>query len=68
MDPSNFWEDDYFHLLFDDSTPSLVETIIEENQDPILSTGFQFASSSILVGYVDNVLALYGTIYVDPHY
>ena len=37
MDHCNFWEDGYFHLLFDDSTPSLVENIIERNKESILT-------------------------------
>lgn len=74
--PLQFLGDCYFYLLFDDSSPSLVENIIkrnhepiltiEGNQVPILTMGFQFVSSSTVLGYVDNVLAMDGPIYVDP--
>jgi hypothetical protein len=30
MDSCNLWENNYFQLLFDDSTPPYVENIVEE--------------------------------------
>jgi hypothetical protein len=36
MDSCHLWEDNCFHLLFNDYTPPCVENIIEGNQEPIM--------------------------------
>jgi hypothetical protein len=43
MDKCYFLEDNYFHLLLDDSTPPYVENIIEESKKPIMTTSIQCA-------------------------
>jgi hypothetical protein len=38
MDSCHFWDDNHFHILFDDSTPPSVENINVTNQEPIMIT------------------------------
>jgi hypothetical protein len=35
MDSCHFWDENHFHILFDDSTPPYVENIMERNQEPL---------------------------------
>jgi hypothetical protein len=68
----HFWDDNHFHILFDDYTPPSVEYINVTNQElsmtpiihPIYSTMSWFLpySTSSLFYYVD------GSSYLDTHY
>ena len=40
MENCNLWDDNYFHLLFDDSTPLYVEHIMESSPKPSMNTIF----------------------------
>jgi hypothetical protein len=62
MDSCHFWDDNYFHLLFDDSTPPYVEHIVESSQKPSMHTLLQSSDSPVLV---DDFLV--SSTYLDPH-
>jgi hypothetical protein len=64
-DSCNLWDDNYFYLLFTDSTPHYVEHIMESSQELSLNTYFQY--SPVLVCYPDDFLDMDGSIYLDPH-
>jgi hypothetical protein len=38
MDSCHFWDDNHFHILFDDSNPPSVESINVTNQEPMIIT------------------------------
>jgi hypothetical protein len=62
MDSCHFWDDDHFHILFDDSTIPHVEPILESTQESSLHILLQFYYSSVVV---DEFLV--GSTYFDPH-
>jgi hypothetical protein len=62
MDSCHFWDENHFHILFDDSTPPSVEHILESRQEPSMHTLLQFSYSPVLM---DDFLA--GSTYLDPH-
>jgi hypothetical protein len=61
MDICRFWDDNYFHILYDDSTPPFVEHIMAKNHEPSLLTIFQY--SLVLVCYAEDFFG-YGGIYI----
>jgi hypothetical protein len=63
----NFWENNYFELLFDESTPPYVENIVVGSQEPIMTTNLKLSYSLVVVWYVDYFLDMDGSIYLDPH-
>jgi hypothetical protein len=65
MDNCHFWEDNYFHLLFHDSTPPYVENIMESSHKSSLNTIFQYFP--VLVCYAHEFLDMEGYTYLDPH-
>jgi hypothetical protein len=62
MDSCHLWDDNHFHLLFDDSTPPHVEHILESKQEPSMHILLQFYYSPVVV---DDFLV--GSTYLDPH-
>ena len=64
MDSCHFWDDNYFHLLFDVSTPPYVAKIMEGSQDLVMTTTFQRVYSPILMCYVDDHLDRNGSTYL----
>jgi hypothetical protein len=69
MDSCHFWDDNHFHILFDDSTPPSVENINVPHQELVTSVQSAYFtmvlflpdSSLILSHYVDEYS------YLDPH-
>jgi hypothetical protein len=48
MDNCHFWDDNHFHILFDDSTPPSVENINVTNQELVMITSVQPAYSTVV--------------------
>jgi hypothetical protein len=65
MDGCHFWDDNHFHLLFDDSPSPYVEHIMERSLAPSRNIVFQY--SLVLVCYSYDFLDMYGSTYLDPH-
>jgi hypothetical protein len=65
MDSCHFWDDNHFHLLFDDSPSPYVEHIMERSPTPSMNTIFQY--SPVLVCYSDDFVDMEGSTYLDPH-
>ena len=73
MDDVNFWDDNYFQLLFDESTPPYVE----ESEEKVIHISFQLTPFPLDVwvldphltfsSYGDALLDIHDSIYVDPH-
>jgi hypothetical protein len=62
MDSCHFWDENHFHLLFDDSAPPHVDHVLESKQDHSMHILVEFYYSPILV---DDFLV--GSTYLDPH-
>jgi hypothetical protein len=71
MDSFHFWDDNHFHILFDDSTPPSVENINVTHQELVMITSVQPTYSTMLLFLPDSTLILshyvYGYSYLDPH-
>ena len=73
MDDANFWDDNYFQLIFDESTPPYVE----ESEEKVIHISFQLTPFPLDVwvldphltfsSYGDALLDIHDSIYVDPH-
>jgi hypothetical protein len=69
MDSCHFWDENHFHLLFDDSTPPSVENINVPHQE--LVTNVQPAYSTMVLFLPNSSLIIshyvYAYTYLDPH-
>lgn len=78
LDNSNLWDESYFHLLLNESTPLCVENVVEGSQEKVMVTSFYLTSFPSVVflsnpylafsNYVYDYLNIYGSIYVYVHY
>ena len=71
MDSCHFWDDNHFHILFDDSTPPSIENINVTHKELVMITSFQPACSTMLFFLLDSTLILSHYVdkysYLDPH-
>jgi len=61
MDSCHFWDDNHFHLLFDDSPQPYVKHILDNRQEASMHTLLHICCSPVLV---DDFLV--GPTYLDP--
>jgi hypothetical protein len=65
MDSCHFWDDNHFHILFDESTSPYVENVMDTSLKPSMNTIFQY--SPVLVCYSNYFLDMEGSTYLYPH-
>ena len=71
MDSCHLWDDNHFHLLFDDSTPPSVENKNVTHQELVMITSVQLAYFTTILFPPDSTLTLSRYVdeysYLDPH-
>jgi hypothetical protein len=69
MDSCHFWDDNHFHILFDDSTPPSVENINVPHQELVTSVQPAYSTMVLFLPYSSLIISHYvdGYSYLDPH-
>jgi hypothetical protein len=69
MDSCHLWDDNHFHILFDDSTPPSVENINVSHQELVTSIQPAYSTMVLFLPYSYLIISHYvdGYSYMDPH-